>query len=88
MVSRERSRPAVAEHPWLRRATDFCLTAAAELTEASHAMEIAFTARFLDAVRHALDNDLDTRAAIAAIDDAAASNKGVDRAARLLGIAL
>jgi L-cysteine:1D-myo-inositol 2-amino-2-deoxy-alpha-D-glucopyranoside ligase len=42
----------------------------------------------LDEARRAIDDDLDTRTAIAAIDDAAASGKGVDRAAQLLGIAL
>jgi L-cysteine:1D-myo-inositol 2-amino-2-deoxy-alpha-D-glucopyranoside ligase len=42
----------------------------------------------LDEVRRALDDDLDTRTAIAAIDDAASSGKGVSQAAMLLGIAL
>ena len=42
----------------------------------------------LDDVREAVDRDLDTPAAIAAIDDAASSGKGVDRAAKLLGISL
>ena len=42
----------------------------------------------LDDVRHALDDDLDTRTAIAAIDSAAASGLGVSEAANLLGVAL
>jgi L-cysteine:1D-myo-inositol 2-amino-2-deoxy-alpha-D-glucopyranoside ligase len=42
----------------------------------------------LEEVRRAVDDDLDTRTAIAAIDDAAASGKGVSEAATLLGIAL
>jgi L-cysteine:1D-myo-inositol 2-amino-2-deoxy-alpha-D-glucopyranoside ligase len=42
----------------------------------------------LEDVRRALDDDLDTCAAIAAIDDAAASGKGVSDAAALLGILL
>jgi L-cysteine:1D-myo-inositol 2-amino-2-deoxy-alpha-D-glucopyranoside ligase len=40
----------------------------------------------LAAVREALDDDLDTPAAVAAIDAAAASGEGVATAARLLGI--
>ena len=42
----------------------------------------------LDAVRTALDDDLDTSTAVAAIDDAAADGKGVSAAAALLGIPL
>ena len=42
----------------------------------------------LEDVRQALDDDLDTRTAIAAIDSAAASGKGVSDAASLLGILL
>jgi L-cysteine:1D-myo-inositol 2-amino-2-deoxy-alpha-D-glucopyranoside ligase len=42
----------------------------------------------LDEVRAALDDDLDTPAALAAIDAAAARGVGVDQAASLLGIAL
>jgi hypothetical protein len=42
--------PAVAEHPWLARATDFCLDAVAALGDAPHAMELAFAVQFLDAV--------------------------------------
>ncbi|MBI1843197.1 MAG: cysteine--tRNA ligase [Actinobacteria bacterium] len=42
----------------------------------------------LDEVRAALDDDLDTPAAVAAIDAAAASGHGVSEAAALLGVAL
>ncbi|MDH5291303.1 MAG: hypothetical protein OEY41_15015, partial [Acidimicrobiia bacterium] len=42
----------------------------------------------LDEVRAALDNDLDTVAAVAAVDDAAARGEGVSRAALLLGVDL
>jgi L-cysteine:1D-myo-inositol 2-amino-2-deoxy-alpha-D-glucopyranoside ligase len=42
----------------------------------------------LEDVRHALDHDLDTPAAIAAVDAAASSGKGVSEAATLLGISL
>jgi L-cysteine:1D-myo-inositol 2-amino-2-deoxy-alpha-D-glucopyranoside ligase len=42
----------------------------------------------LEAVRRALDDDLDTPAAVAAIDAAAASGQGVSAAAALLGIEL
>ena len=40
----------------------------------------------LDAVRQALDDDLDTPAALAAVDEAARGGLGVSRAARLLGV--
>jgi L-cysteine:1D-myo-inositol 2-amino-2-deoxy-alpha-D-glucopyranoside ligase len=40
----------------------------------------------LDEVRRALDDDLDTPGALAAVDDAARSGQGVSRAARLLGV--
>ena len=42
--------PAVAGHPWLARATAFCLDAAAALGDAPHAMELAFAVQFLDVV--------------------------------------
>ncbi|MBK5224246.1 MAG: cysteine--tRNA ligase [Acidimicrobiia bacterium] len=42
----------------------------------------------LDEVRTALDDDLDTVSAVAAIDDAAASGRGVSEAALLLGVDL
>jgi hypothetical protein len=41
--------PAVAGHPWLARATDFCLTSIAGRESAPHAMELAFAVQFLDA---------------------------------------
>jgi L-cysteine:1D-myo-inositol 2-amino-2-deoxy-alpha-D-glucopyranoside ligase len=37
-------------------------------------------------VRHALDDDLDTPSAVAAVDAAAAAGLGVSRAAALLGV--
>jgi hypothetical protein len=40
--------PAVSEHPWLARATAFCLAAVVDPGPA-HAMELAFAVRFLDA---------------------------------------
>ena len=40
----------------------------------------------LEAVRHALDTDLDTPAAVAAIDAAAAAGRGVSAAVALLGV--
>jgi L-cysteine:1D-myo-inositol 2-amino-2-deoxy-alpha-D-glucopyranoside ligase len=42
----------------------------------------------LDEVRAALDDDLDTPRAVALVDDAAASGRGVGAAAALLGVAL
>jgi L-cysteine:1D-myo-inositol 2-amino-2-deoxy-alpha-D-glucopyranoside ligase len=42
----------------------------------------------LDDVRHALDDDLDTPAAVAAIDDAVERGESVTVAARLLGVDL
>ena len=45
--------PAVAGHPWLGRATSFCLTAVADPGPA-HAMELAFAVRFLDAASRAV----------------------------------
>jgi len=42
----------------------------------------------LDEVRAALDDDLDTPAAIAAVDEAADLGKGVGQAAALLGVDL
>jgi hypothetical protein len=41
--------PAVAGHPWLARATDYCLTSIAGRESAPHAMELAFAVQFLDA---------------------------------------
>ncbi|MEA3215829.1 MAG: L-cysteine:1D-myo-inositol 2-amino-2-deoxy-alpha-D-glucopyranoside ligase [Acidimicrobiia bacterium] len=42
----------------------------------------------IDEVRMALDDDLDTPRALAAVDEAVAAGKGVNRAAELLGITL
>jgi hypothetical protein len=42
----------------------------------------------IGAVREALDDDLDTRAAVATIDDAAQRGCGVSDAAALLGVVL
>ncbi|SDY97850.1 hypothetical protein SAMN05660209_04248 [Geodermatophilus africanus] len=41
--------PAVAGHPWLERATRYCLAAVRAMGEQPHALELAFAARFLDA---------------------------------------
>jgi hypothetical protein len=41
--------PAVAAHPWLARATEFCLTTLTAMDTAPHAMELAFAVRWLDA---------------------------------------
>jgi hypothetical protein len=41
---------AVAGHPWLARATAFCLEATADLGDSPHAMELAFAVQCLDAV--------------------------------------
>jgi len=41
---------AVADHPWLARATDYCLAAAAALGENAFAMTLAFAVQLLDAV--------------------------------------
>lgn len=41
--------PAVAGHPWLDRATGYCLDAVGRLSGDTHAMELAFAVRFLDA---------------------------------------
>ena len=46
------------------------------------------TARRLDEARAALDDDLDTPGALAAVDDAAARGEGVREAAALLGVDL
>jgi hypothetical protein len=43
---------AVASHPWLARATAFCLAAVRDLGDQPHALELAFAVRFLD-VAHA-----------------------------------
>jgi hypothetical protein len=45
--------PAVAAHPWLARATDYCLTAIDALGAAPFAIELAAAVQFLDAVHGA-----------------------------------
>ncbi|MER6575149.1 hypothetical protein [Nonomuraea sp. NPDC001023] len=42
--------PAVAGHPWLERATRYCLDAIQALDERPHAYVLSFAVRFLDAV--------------------------------------
>ncbi|MFG3436142.1 hypothetical protein ACGF0J_02755 [Nonomuraea sp. NPDC047897] len=42
--------PAVAAHPWLDRATRYCLSAIEAVDEKPHAYVLAFALRFLDAV--------------------------------------
>jgi hypothetical protein len=42
--------PAVADHPWLRRATDYCLREIAALAEPRGAHQLSFSLQFLDAV--------------------------------------
>ncbi|GAA3945547.1 hypothetical protein GCM10023085_29640 [Actinomadura viridis] len=42
--------PAVAAHPWLERATLYCLDAIGRIRERPHAYVLAFALRFLDAV--------------------------------------
>ncbi len=42
--------PAVAAHPWLERATGYCLNVIAEVDRAPSAYVLAFAVRFLDAV--------------------------------------
>jgi hypothetical protein len=42
--------PGVAGHPWLERATGYCLSAIAAVDEAPSAYVLAFSVRFLDAV--------------------------------------
>jgi hypothetical protein len=41
--------PAVAQHPWLARATEYCLAAVRDLGPEPHAMVLAFAAQLLDA---------------------------------------
>jgi hypothetical protein len=42
--------PAVASHPWLAGATEFCLEAIDALEEAPFALQLAFSVRLLDAI--------------------------------------
>jgi len=44
-----RGDPAVARHPWLDRATEYCLAAVRDVGPDPHAMVVAFAAQFLDA---------------------------------------
>jgi hypothetical protein len=44
--------PAVAAHPWLERATSWCLATIGALQERPQAMELAFAMQLLDAVHH------------------------------------
>src|SRR5690606_13524088 len=41
--------PAVARHPWLRRACEYCFAAVRALAEQPPAIALSFTVRFLDA---------------------------------------
>ncbi|MFD4690916.1 hypothetical protein [Streptomyces sp. NPDC058463] len=41
--------PAVAAHPWLDRATQYCLTAIEAIGDSPHAVELSFAIGFLDA---------------------------------------
>jgi hypothetical protein len=41
---------AVAEHPWLSRATDYCLAAVDAMSDTPFAMELAFAAQLLDRI--------------------------------------
>ncbi|HEX6236946.1 MAG TPA: hypothetical protein VFZ68_07115 [Acidimicrobiales bacterium] len=45
--------PAVRSHPWLARATEWCLSAVRELRTTPHAHELLFAIRFLDVVADA-----------------------------------
>lgn len=42
--------PTVASHPWLGRATDWCVDAVAEIGDDVHAYELLFAVRFVDAL--------------------------------------
>jgi hypothetical protein len=44
--------PAVAAHPWLARATRFCLEASAAIGDDPFALELAFAIQLLDAAHH------------------------------------
>src|SRR4051812_30778053 len=47
------SDPAVAAHPWLTQATDFCLAAMEVMGDEPHALALAFSLQVLDAVHDA-----------------------------------
>jgi hypothetical protein len=42
--------PAVAGHPWLARATNYCLTSIEHMNDPPHALEVMFVLGFLDAI--------------------------------------
>jgi hypothetical protein len=42
--------PAVAAHPWLTRATQYCLAVIGAMGDDAHALELTFAVQFLDAV--------------------------------------
>ena len=67
---------------------DAVMPAAAERLERWQAASRGDGDAALDAVRAALDDDLDTPAALAAIDEAAAAGRDVTAAAALLGVEL
>jgi L-cysteine:1D-myo-inositol 2-amino-2-deoxy-alpha-D-glucopyranoside ligase len=67
---------------------DGVMPAAAERLERWQAVSRGHGDAALDAVRAALDDDLDTPAALAAIDEAAAAGRDVTAAAALLGVDL
>jgi hypothetical protein len=52
--------PAVAAHPWLERATDYCLSAIDDMGEPSAAYVLAFSVRFLDALHESRPGDAET----------------------------
>jgi hypothetical protein len=51
--------PAVAGHRWLTRASEYCLAAIAAIDEEPHALELAFSLQFLDAVHDTHPNAAD-----------------------------
>ncbi len=53
--------PAVAGHPWLARATAYCLAAIGALDASVHAMELAFAVQFLDAAGRSGDASAEAR---------------------------
>jgi hypothetical protein len=49
--------PGVASHPWLERATEYCLSAIESMEEAPFAYVLAFSVRFLDALHESRPGD-------------------------------
>jgi hypothetical protein len=47
-----RGDPAVRDHPWLERATQYCMRTIAARQEPEHAMELRYALNFLDAIKH------------------------------------